>query len=107
MGEKEMVADLADTMLRLGLTWKRSYGEDYQQTYLLEPNVASLDVSVAMQGEEAKSSSFTEKHKQMLAHEIELERMRRLEATRLEQAGGQEAKKAPEKGSESHPKLQR
>jgi len=105
--EKEMVADLADTMLRLGLTWKRSYGEDYQQTYLLEPNVASLDVSVAMQGEEAKSSSFTEKHKQMLAHEIELERMRRLEATRLEQAGGQEAKKAPEKGSESHPKLQR
>lgn len=79
--EQEMVLHLVDTMLRLGLTWKPMQGEDYRYTYQLEPAIHTV-TAFQEEGKEPIAAAFTDKHKQTLAHQIELERMRRLDRAR-------------------------
>jgi len=76
--EKGLVNSLVDTMLRLGLTWK-PVQEDYKYSYQLEPAVHKLLEYEESQDVNAVKSTFTDKVKQTLAHEVDLERMRRMD----------------------------
>jgi len=104
--EKQMVANLVDTMLHMGLTWKMQQNESYRYTYVLEPAVHTVVSFDEFKSTEA--ACFSDKHKQMLAHEVELERMRRMEKARHGDAPPS-AEDTPKKNSDGtvRPKLQR
>jgi len=79
--DAQLVSTLVDTMLRLGLTWKPTQGEDYRYTYQLEPAIDKV-TSFEEDFVDMSAASLTDKHKQTLAHQIELERMRRYDRQR-------------------------
>ncbi|KAJ8413533.1 hypothetical protein AAFF_G00080400 [Aldrovandia affinis] len=74
--EKQQLIELVDTMLSYNLTYRQDRSPEGQYMYLLEPNVEEV---VRFPGLPPRRQ-LTYQAKQMIAREIELERMRRAEA---------------------------
>ncbi|XP_076846098.1 chromosome transmission fidelity protein 18 homolog [Brachyhypopomus gauderio] len=73
--EKQQLCELIDTMLNYNLTYRQDRSPEGQYTYVLEPNVEDV---VRFPGLPPRRQ-LTYQVKQLIAREMELERMRRLE----------------------------
>lgn len=82
--EKEQLASLVGTMLAYSLTYRQERTPEGQYTYRLEPNVE--DVCRFPQLPARKPLTY--QAKQLIAHEIEVEKMRRAEAKAGPQVSG-------------------
>ncbi|XP_018612475.1 chromosome transmission fidelity protein 18 homolog [Scleropages formosus] len=77
--EKQQLVELINTMLCYNLTYRQDRSPEGQYVYLLEPNV---EEAVRFPGLPPRRQ-LTYQAKQMIARELELERMRRAEAALL------------------------
>ncbi|XP_063041497.1 chromosome transmission fidelity protein 18 homolog isoform X2 [Engraulis encrasicolus] len=77
--EKQQLLDLIDTMINYNLNYTQQRNPEGQYTYLLEPNVEEV---VRFPGLPPRRQ-LTYQVKQLIAREIELERMRRTERAQL------------------------
>ncbi|XP_064151379.1 chromosome transmission fidelity protein 18 homolog isoform X1 [Loxodonta africana] len=74
--EKQQLADLVGTMLAYSLTYRQERALNGQYTYRLEPNVKEICCFPEL----PTRKPLTYQAKQLIAHEIEVEKMRRAEA---------------------------
>ncbi|XP_061088741.1 chromosome transmission fidelity protein 18 homolog [Conger conger] len=74
--EKQQLVELVDTMLSYNLTYRQDRSPEGQYMYLLEPNVEEAARFPGL----PPRRQLTYQAKQMIAREIEMERMRRAEA---------------------------
>ncbi|KAM4024585.1 chromosome transmission fidelity protein 18 homolog isoform 2-T2 [Anomaloglossus baeobatrachus] len=95
MKEKQQLADLINTMLAYNLTYHQERTMDGQYLYKLDPNVED----VCRFPELPARKQLTYQAKQLIAREIELEKMRRSEAFQQARNAGKEdvGKKTTEK----------
>ncbi|KAL5473396.1 hypothetical protein EMCRGX_G027874 [Ephydatia muelleri] len=73
--EKQQLADLVNTMISCGVTYRQEKGPDGQYTYILDPNIEQLCRFPGLPQKRQLSYSA----KQMISREIELEKLRRAE----------------------------
>ncbi|KAG7491946.1 hypothetical protein MATL_G00009110 [Megalops atlanticus] len=100
--EKQQLVELVDTMLSYNLTYRQDRSPEGQYLYLLEPNVEEV---VRFPGLPPRRQ-LTYQAKQMIAREIELERMRRAEAmlqARNPQRKEEKEKNDPQGGGQKLP----
>ncbi|XP_004705842.1 chromosome transmission fidelity protein 18 homolog [Echinops telfairi] len=99
--EKQQLAGLVGTMLAYSLTYRQERTPDGQYTYRLEPNVEDI----CRFPELPARKPLTYQAKQLVAREVELEKMRRVEALALTAQGpaadgGPPGTKGPVRGKE-------
>jgi chromosome transmission fidelity protein 18 len=73
--EKQQLADLVNTMISYGLTYKQEKGPDGQYHYILDPCLEEVCRFPGL----AQSKQLTYNAKQLIAREVEVEKMRRAE----------------------------
>ncbi|KAL4659108.1 hypothetical protein GN956_G3456 [Arapaima gigas] len=95
--EKQQLVELIDTMLCYSLTYRQDRTPEGQYIYLLEPNV---EEAVRFPGVPPRRQ-LTYQAKQMIARELELERMRRAEAALLSRNLPQEENQEKETKTEA------
>ncbi|XP_075686704.1 chromosome transmission fidelity protein 18 homolog isoform X2 [Rhinoderma darwinii] len=93
MKEKQQLADLINTMLAYNLTYHQERTMDGQYVYKLDPNVED----VCRFPELPVRKPLTYQAKQLIAREIELEKMRRSEAFQQARNAGKPDNKTEEK----------
>ncbi|XP_035259553.1 chromosome transmission fidelity protein 18 homolog [Anguilla anguilla] len=96
MREKQQLVELVDTMLSYNLTYRQDRSPEGQYMYLLEPNVEEAARFPGL----PPRRQLTYQAKQMIAREIELERMRRAEA--VLQARNPQRRNEEEKNTAKH-----
>jgi len=74
--EKKQLESLVQTMFSYNLTYRREKNEDGTYLYVLEPNIEEL---CSIQNKESKSKPLSYTTKQLIAKELEIEKMRRNE----------------------------
>ncbi|CAJ0915200.1 unnamed protein product [Ranitomeya imitator] len=104
MKEKQQLADLINTMLAYNLTYHQERTMDGQYLYKLDPNVED----VCRFPELPARKQLTYQAKQLIAREIELEKMRRSEAFQQARNAGKDdvsnkSVEGPVKGSDVKP----
>ncbi|KFO34757.1 chromosome transmission fidelity protein 18 homolog [Fukomys damarensis] len=90
-GEKQQLSSLVSTMLAYSLTYRQERTPDGQYLYRLEPNVEE----VCHFPELPARKPLTYQAKQLIAREIEVEKMRRAEALAHARVGPQVDRSAP------------
>uniref|UniRef100_A0A286XE30 Chromosome transmission fidelity factor 18 n=1 Tax=Cavia porcellus TaxID=10141 RepID=A0A286XE30_CAVPO len=85
--EKQQLSSLVGTMLTYSLTYRQEHTPDGQYLYRLEPNVEE----VCHFPELPARKPLTYQAKQLIAREIEVEKMRRAEALAQARVGPQDA----------------
>ncbi|CAM9740759.1 unnamed protein product [Lampetra planeri] len=77
--EKQQLSELVATMLAYNLTYRQERTQDGQYTYLLDPNMEA----VARYPSLPQRKQLSYQMRQLIAREVELERMRRTEAAAI------------------------
>lgn len=90
--EKQQLADLISTMLAYNLTYHQERSPDGQYLYKLDPNVEDICRFPDLPARK----HLTYQTKQLIAREIELEKMRRTEAHQMARNANQAAKNTTE-----------